>query len=101
MELRSYSLVDSDRENQTYIHPLVHAWTRTTISNHEATSVCMRSILRMSISRPYKSEDYAFRCSLLAHIGTILKWGNPPEMEYAEMFWLVYYEAGSGRRGSS
>src|ERR1700722_787261 len=34
IEIRSYSLIDFDPENRLYsIHPLVHAWTSTMISN--------------------------------------------------------------------
>ena len=95
MELRSYSLVDSDRENQTYsIHPLVHAWTRTTISNHEATRACIQSILGMSINTGYKLEDYTSRRSLLAHLDNVLDWGNSAALWFGEIFWVVYYEAG-------
>ena len=45
-EIRSYSLIDIDSANEMYsIHPLVHAWIRTTISNEEATRSTLAWIL--------------------------------------------------------
>ena len=101
-EIRSYSLVDFDRENQTYsIHPLVHAWTRTTISNNEATQACMESILGMSISWRSRSEDYGFRRSILAHIDTLRGKGNSAGMRFPERFALVYSENGRWREAET
>ena len=94
-EIRSYSLVDFDRENHTYsIHPLVHAWTRSTISNDEATRACVQSILGMSINLESRSEDYDFRHSILAHIDTLLKQGTSAGIEFYGRFALVYHEGG-------
>ena len=45
-EIRSHSLIDFDSANEMYsIHPLVHAWIRTTISNEEATRSTLAWIL--------------------------------------------------------
>ena len=94
-EIRSYSLVDYDIANRTYsIHPLVHDWTRTTISNNKATRACMQSILGASITKGYNSEDYMFRRSLQAHIDTILEGGNLARPAFSENFGDVYSEGG-------
>ena len=95
MEIRSYSLIDSDSTNQTYsIHPLVHAWTRTTVSNNDTTRKGAEWILGLSIIWRFESEDYTFRRSLQAHVDTIFKGGNIVAPEFAEEFGLVYFEGG-------
>ena len=77
MEIRSYSLIDFDPENRLYsVHPLVHAWTFTIISNGVLVRTCTQYILSMSCSLGEDSEDYTFRRTLLPHINAALQGGT-------------------------
>ena len=46
----------------------------------------------MPINLRYRSEDYGFRCSILAHIDTQLEKGQSEGIEFPERFALVYSE---------
>ena len=82
-EIRSYSLIEFDTENQTYsIHPLVHAWIRTIIPNDEAIRACTQWILGVSITWGERSEDYSFRRTLQPHIDTALEGGSSAGPEF-------------------
>ena len=94
-EIRSYSLIEFDIGNQTYsIHPLVHAWIHTTISNDEAVRACTQWILGMSIAYGYHLEDYTFRRTLQPHIDSVLQGGNSAGPEFYENFGRLYLEVG-------
>ena len=91
-ELLSNSLIEFDTENQTYsIHPLVHAWIRTTIPNEKANRACAQWILGMS-TEGEDSVDHTFRRTLQAHVDSTLEGGNVAGPEVARLFALVYHE---------
>ena len=93
-EIRSYSLIEFDIENQTYsIHPLVHAWIHTTISDKGAISSYTQWILGMSITRGRNPEDYTFRRTLQPHMDYILERRNSVDLEFCEKFRWVYSKA--------
>src|SRR3984957_2845928 len=95
MEIRSYSLIDFDPENRLYsIHPLVHAWTFTIISNGELVRTCTQYILSMSCSLGEDSEDYTFRRTLLPHVDTALQGGTNAVPDVAAALGLVYVDGG-------
>ena len=97
-EIRSYSLLDFDSANKTYsIHPLVHAWTRTTISNDKAIRTTVAWILGLPVAWEFNSDDYTFRRSLQSHIDTLLKRGKIAALEFFSEFGLIYSEAGRWR----
>ncbi|THH20457.1 hypothetical protein EW146_g905 [Bondarzewia mesenterica] len=94
-EIRSYSLMDFAPESQMLsIHPLVHSWSRTTITNVTSTVGCTQCVLRMSVNWQFGSEDYAFRRTLLPHMAEALKENANPRSDVASGFGLVYAEAG-------
>jgi len=93
-EVCSYSLINSDNENQVFsIHPLVHAWTRTTLKGSEETRACTMQILSLSITCQLEAEDYAFRRTLLPHIDEVCAKRNV-NSDLAKSFAQVYLEGG-------
>ena len=65
-EVRSHSLIDFETTNHMYsIHPLVHVWTRTTMSHDEAS--------RTRYIYPPRNRFRGLCLTLRAHIDTILK----------------------------
>ena len=102
-ELQSCSLVDFEATDRVIsIHPLVHTWCRTTITECEPTRAITQFLLGMSIKWDFQPDDYAFRRSLLPHIDNALQGGNDdalwnnmamtPDI-YAKLA-LVYKESG-------
>ena len=95
MEIRSYSLVDFDSANETYsMHPLVHAWTRTTMSKEEVTRTSVMWMLGLSAAWEFSAEAFSFRRSLQAHMDNVLKGGRFGGPEFAGEFGLIYHEGG-------
>jgi hypothetical protein len=95
MEIGSYSLIDYDERNETYfIHPLVHTWTRSRLSDSTAVHESSQIILSLSIDDPNGSKDIAFRRTLLPHIDASLRCGT--SMDPVVVSWLCrpYYEGG-------
>src|ERR1700739_1883881 len=73
-EICSYSLINFDSVNNVYsIHPLVHAWTLTKVSDIAMTQTCTQFILGISINWRFNDvEDYIFRQKFLPHLDTAL-----------------------------
>jgi tetratricopeptide (TPR) repeat protein len=96
-EIRSYSLIDSDKRNEIYsIHPLVHSWTRTRVLDVSTIHECSQYVLGMSIEWKFESVDLTFRRMLLPHVNASLQDRLIPEM--ATSLSLVFYESGHWKR---
>jgi len=97
-QLTSYSLIDFDQQNNFYIiHPLVQHWSRTTInSNQYHMQKCILTIIGLSISWEFKTEDYEYRQSLLQHITNCMILLRPEDinLSIASEVALVYDEQG-------
>jgi hypothetical protein len=97
-EVHSYSLINLDEANHVFpIHPLVHAWTRTTLKNSEETQACTMQILSLSITCQSKAEDFAFRRTLLPHIDEACAKRNL-HVDLAKSFAQVYLEGGHWKK---
>jgi hypothetical protein len=81
--LGSYSFIEYDHQNHTYsIHPLVQHWSGTTMEgNRQVMQKCVLSIIGLSISCTFKTEDYKYRCTLLQHISKSRAFCNPEEID--------------------
>ncbi|KAJ7153855.1 hypothetical protein C8R43DRAFT_442506 [Mycena crocata] len=95
-EIRSYSLVNLNPRNKEFsIHPLVHEWTRSVLSDEEACHNCMCAILGMGISEiPYWDMTLA-SLRLLPHVDSILHKKDALKFDFDPEFAEVYYH---GRR---
>ncbi|KAJ7713101.1 hypothetical protein B0H16DRAFT_1702593 [Mycena metata] len=78
-EIKAYSLISFDAKTKLFsIHPLVHAWSRSTLPDEEPLQSCMSSVLGM----------------LIPHIA-LLEYGNPDRVaDFRKAFWQIYYYAG-------
>jgi tetratricopeptide (TPR) repeat protein len=95
MEVSSYSLIDYDERNETYsIHPLVHAWTRSRLSDSTTVRESSQIILSLSIDSSNESKDIGFRRTLLPHIDASLRCGT--SVNSSVLWWLSrpYCEGG-------
>src|ERR1700722_9504018 len=95
IEIRSYSLIDFDPENCVYsIHPLVHAWTLTIITDGALIRTCTQYILGISCSLGSDTEDYRFRRTLLPPVDAALQGGTDAVPDVAARLERVYVEGG-------
>jgi hypothetical protein len=69
-EIRGYSLINQDPKTDRFsIHPLVHKWSRNTISNIGSMRECITAIVAMSVF----GSNKVFRVRLLPHLGFLLE----------------------------
>ncbi|KAJ7713097.1 hypothetical protein B0H16DRAFT_1702588 [Mycena metata] len=94
-EIKAYSLISVDIKTKLFsIHPLVHAWSRTTLSREEPLQSCMSSILGMCITEIPEDEIELAAVRLVPHI-FLLEYANPDRVaDFRREFWEIYYEAG-------
>src|ERR1700722_16659258 len=94
-EIRSYSLIDFDPENCLYsIHPLVHAWTLSTIADGASIRTCTQYILSMSCSLRSDTEGYTINRPLLPHVDAALQGGTNAVPNVAARLVHVYMQGG-------
>ncbi|KAF7348784.1 TPR-like protein [Mycena venus] len=86
-EIQAYSLISFDAKKKLFsIHPLVHAWSRATVSNPERYMSTMGSILGMAISgRPMQDIQLASQI-LSPHVELAVQM----DAEVALVFWHQY-----------
>ncbi|KAJ7711427.1 hypothetical protein B0H16DRAFT_599700 [Mycena metata] len=94
-EIKAYSLISFDAKTKLFsIHPLVHAWSRSTLSDEIPLQSCMRSILGMCITQIPENEIQLSSVQLIPHI-ILLKGANPDGVaDFRRVFWEIYYNAG-------
>lgn len=73
--LSSFSLISKNLDASLSLHPLVHDWCRDRMSVADQQSGCRQAIqmLPKSVKRNFKTEDYAFRRSLVSHVHACLR----------------------------
>ncbi|KAJ7106955.1 hypothetical protein C8R44DRAFT_322986 [Mycena epipterygia] len=75
-EIRAYSLINLDEMKQLFsIHPLVHDWSRTTLTDKELHHHCMVAIMGMSIAKMPRGNMTVDSLRLLPHLDALLN-GN-------------------------
>ncbi|KAJ7769904.1 hypothetical protein B0H16DRAFT_1686018 [Mycena metata] len=90
-EIKGYSLISFDTVIKVFtIHPLVHAWSRSTLNDEESSRSCINSILGMSISKISDQDMILTSLRFLPHLGT-LRPGSGPDFRAA--FWEIFFAA--------
>ncbi|KAJ7714259.1 hypothetical protein B0H16DRAFT_1702108 [Mycena metata] len=94
-EIKTYSLISFDPRTRLFsIHPLVHAWSRGTLSDETPLQSCMSSILGMHITKIPEDGIQLAAVQLLPHI-ILLKFVSPDgAADFKRVFWSIYYESG-------
>ncbi|KAJ7711366.1 hypothetical protein B0H16DRAFT_1817022 [Mycena metata] len=97
-EIKAYSLISFDVKTKLFsIHPLVHAWSRSTLLDETPLQSSMSSILGMNITQISQNEIQLASVRLIPHI-VLLKSVNPNGVaDFRRVFWKIYYEAGKFR----
>ncbi|KAJ7272349.1 P-loop containing nucleoside triphosphate hydrolase protein [Mycena rebaudengoi] len=90
-ELQGYSLIDQDPSTDLLsIHPLVHDWSRNTITDTKSTQECAAAILAMSVV----DNDRIFMIKLWPHVNSVLHADPQLIHKFQYPYQRVYYEAG-------
>ncbi|KAJ7734885.1 hypothetical protein B0H16DRAFT_151648 [Mycena metata] len=94
-EIKSYSLISFNAVTKLFtIHPLVHAWSRSTLFDEESSCLCINSILGMCISR---ITDYDITLAfprLLPHLQALSSFEVDGDPDFRAAFWYIYFAAG-------
>ncbi|KAJ7891167.1 P-loop containing nucleoside triphosphate hydrolase protein [Mycena leptocephala] len=93
-EIRAYSLINFDSEKGMFsIHPLVHDWTRSTIS-HEEYHHCMITIAGMSLAGLSEGDITTAGIWMLPHIEFLMKGYSNVIPDFRHEYGKVYLFAG-------
>ncbi|KAJ7713107.1 hypothetical protein B0H16DRAFT_1899674 [Mycena metata] len=94
-EIKAYSLISVDAKTKLFsIHPLVHAWSRSTLPDEEPLQSCMSSILGMCITKIPDHEIQLASVQLIPHI-VLLDYVNTDRVaDFRRAFWQIYYHTG-------
>ncbi|KAF7333600.1 FabD/lysophospholipase-like protein [Mycena sanguinolenta] len=94
-EIKAYSLISYNLERKSFsIHPLLHSWTQTTISNMEACHSCMDEILWMSITEIPGHDRALSSLRLVSHVDSLMQTipkltHNFQRWWYANIYWYA------------
>ncbi|KAJ7437953.1 hypothetical protein FB451DRAFT_1378426 [Mycena latifolia] len=99
-EIRAYSLINFDPEKNMFsIHPLVHDWTRSTLSD-ETCHQCMVAITGISLRG--QPEEYIRLASLwmLPHIDLLINHNSNAIQDFRHDYAKVYLGAGKPEKAA-
>ncbi|KAJ7041740.1 hypothetical protein C8F04DRAFT_1176832 [Mycena alexandri] len=94
-EIKSYSLISFDAATKMFsIHPLVHAWSRSTLVDEGSSRLCVRSILGMSISEIPDYDIILPSLRLMPHVDLVAPLDANEGADFRAAFWGIYIGAG-------
>ncbi|KAJ7658567.1 hypothetical protein B0H17DRAFT_897528, partial [Mycena rosella] len=97
-ELRAYSLINFDAETTMFsIHPLVHNWTRSTLSDPEAYRACMLAIVGMSLASIAHENQLPTCLGLLPHAESLLQGETRVTPDFNAEYGMIYGFSGRHR----
>ncbi|KAJ7827742.1 hypothetical protein B0H13DRAFT_1917492 [Mycena leptocephala] len=96
--IKAYSLMSFDPERKMFaIHPLVHRWSRTTISDQQSYHSTMASIMGMSIAEiptaPTEHQELP-SLRLISHVESLRYDNKQVVVDFAGQYGIVYFCAG-------
>ncbi|KAJ7270443.1 hypothetical protein C8J57DRAFT_1227089 [Mycena rebaudengoi] len=98
-ELRAYSLVEFDLETNMFaVHPLVHSWLRSTLSEAEADHHCMVAIVGMCIAIMQNAERDAAALWLVPHVESLLQGRIDTAPDFNMEYGGIYSRAGKFKK---
>ncbi|KAJ7267066.1 hypothetical protein C8J57DRAFT_1228685 [Mycena rebaudengoi] len=91
-ELQEYSLINQDPNTGLFsIHPLVHSWSRNTVSSMDSPRECAAALLAMSVNW----DDKLFTMRLLPHLNTVLQMDSQLASKFLWPYQQIYYDSGN------
>ncbi|KAJ6575699.1 hypothetical protein DFH09DRAFT_377819 [Mycena vulgaris] len=93
-EIKAYSLVNFDPDEKLYsIHPLVHDWSRTTLTDQEQYRYRMVAIVGMSIPGILNQDIQLASLKLLPHVDSLLRGNTNMRPDFRSDYGRLYYYA--------
>ncbi|KAF8122638.1 hypothetical protein K438DRAFT_1951119 [Mycena galopus ATCC 62051] len=91
-EIMAYSLINFDAERKSFsIHPLVHEWTRTTVTDKDSVHECMAEILGMCIKQIPREDIQLTSLRLVSYVDSLM----PTEISrFGREYAMIYYHVG-------
>ncbi|KAJ6534577.1 hypothetical protein B0H10DRAFT_1972434 [Mycena sp. CBHHK59/15] len=94
-ELQAYSLISFDAEKKLFsIHPLVHAWARTTVQNPDKNTSTIGSVLGMAISERADQDIQLASLIFCPHVELALKMDAEVALSFRYQYGLIFLEVG-------
>jgi tetratricopeptide (TPR) repeat protein len=91
-EIKAYSLMSFDPERKMFsIHPLVHDWSRTTISDQQCYHSIMALIMGMSIRQIPTVHHELTSLRLISHIEFLRHGNEQVVVDFGAEYGIVYY----------
>ncbi|KAF8153617.1 P-loop containing nucleoside triphosphate hydrolase protein, partial [Mycena galopus ATCC 62051] len=100
-ELQAYSLINFNMETKLFsIHPLVHTWSQSTITDPKVFHYSMTAIAGMSIaSMPSEARALA-SLWLLPHIDSLLQGGVHVTSDFSGYYGHIYHYSGRFKKAA-
>ncbi|KAJ6523535.1 hypothetical protein DFH09DRAFT_198317 [Mycena vulgaris] len=93
-EITAYSLANFDPDRKLYsIHPLVHDWSRSTLTDQEQYHYWMVAVVGMSISGILEQDLQLTSLKLLPHVDSLLSGNMDIRPDFQKDYGLLYYHA--------
>ncbi|KAJ7854241.1 hypothetical protein B0H13DRAFT_1189095 [Mycena leptocephala] len=94
-EIKAYSLMTFDPERKMFsIHPLVHSWSQTTITDQQSYHSIMAAIMGMSIERiPYHHQQ-SHSLRLMSHVDSLRHGNQQVVVDFGVQYGMIYWSAG-------
>ncbi|KAJ6600267.1 hypothetical protein DFH09DRAFT_593317 [Mycena vulgaris] len=94
-EIKRYSLINFDSEKKMFsIHPLVHTWSQSTLTDSELFRKCMVAIVGMSFTIIPNEHRMLAALKLLPHVQLLLKGSTTITPDFLESYRTLYGSAG-------
>ncbi|KAJ7857990.1 hypothetical protein B0H13DRAFT_1902056 [Mycena leptocephala] len=93
-EIKAYSLMTFDPERKMFsIHPLVHSWSQTTITDQQSCHSIMAAIMGMSIEEiPYNHQQLA-SLRLVSHVDSLRHGNQQAVVDFGVQYGTIYHHA--------
>ncbi|KAJ7698311.1 P-loop containing nucleoside triphosphate hydrolase protein [Mycena rosella] len=93
-EMKSYSLVNFDPDKKSFsVHPLVHSWTQTTLTDPQSYHYSMVAIVGMAIADiPWQDMQLA-RFKLLPHVDSLIHGNGNDKPDFRYEYGVLYWWA--------
>ncbi|KAJ7810086.1 hypothetical protein B0H14DRAFT_2379321 [Mycena olivaceomarginata] len=94
-EIQAYSLISFDAEKKLFsIHPLVHAWSQTTVSDPQRYMFTVGSILGMAISERPRQNNQLTSLVLCPHVELTAQMDAELPLIFRHQFISIFWEGG-------
>ncbi|KAJ7330332.1 hypothetical protein DFH08DRAFT_709075 [Mycena albidolilacea] len=95
-EVQAHSLISLDAESKLFsMHPLVHAWSQTTVHNPERYMSTMKSLLGMALSeRPWRDIQLG-SLTICPHVELAVQMDAEVALVFRKQYGVIFREAGN------